>query len=80
MKQINTTCSECGGQMEDGSIVDFRRSVAAAGEWARGAVEVSTWTGAIKNPERFVISAYRCVDCGYIKLYARTPATGSSWS
>ncbi len=80
MKEIAITCTECGGAMEPGSVVDFRRNAAAAGEWVPGEVEASTWTGALKNTDRFLISAYRCADCGSLKLYARTPADGSRWS
>ena len=80
MKEMKTTCTECGGALEAGSLVDFRRGVAAASEWVPGDVEASTWTGAIKNAERYVVSAFRCADCGILKLYARTPATSSRWS
>ncbi len=74
----NPECTECGGAMTAGSVVDFRRNVAAAGEWVPGDVMTSGWTGAIKNTERYLMSAYRCADCGFLKLYAResAPAQG----
>jgi hypothetical protein len=78
-RDVNTACTECGGSMEDGSVVDFRRNMATAGEWVAGEVVASGWTGALKNAERFVIDAYRCVDCGSLKLYARTRSSSSAW-
>ena len=78
-REIKTECTECGGRMSAGSMVDYRRNVAAAGEWVPGEVTTSGWTGAIKNPERFVTSAYRCDACGFLKLYAREPAPNASW-
>ena len=74
-----TDCSDCGGAMEEGSVVDFRRNDAAPGEWVPGDVVSSAWTGSIKNAERFVMTAFRCGDCGMLKLYARKPASGSGW-
>jgi hypothetical protein len=67
-------CTECGGRMTAGSMVDYRRDAAATGEWVSGDVVSSAWTGSIKNKERFVTSAFRCEDCGFLKIYAREPA------
>ena len=78
-REVKTECRECGGTLEPGSVVDFRRNVAAAAEWVAGDVVTSAWTGSIKNAERFVMSAYRCADCGFIKLYARDPASTPGW-
>jgi predicted RNA-binding Zn-ribbon protein involved in translation (DUF1610 family) len=76
---VKSECSECGGRMAAGSVVDYRRNVAAAGEWVPGEVVASAWTGALRNEERFVLSAYRCEDCGFLKLYARDPAPAPGW-
>ena len=78
-RDVKPECTECGGRMTTGSMVDYRRNVAAAGEWVPGEVVASAWTGGIKNPDRFVTSAYRCEDCGYQKLYARDPAPEPGW-
>jgi hypothetical protein len=78
-RSVKGECTECGGQMVEGALVDYRRYEAAAGEWVAGDVVTSVWTGAIKNPERFIISAYRCEDCGLLKLYARELAQASAW-
>jgi predicted RNA-binding Zn-ribbon protein involved in translation (DUF1610 family) len=73
-REVKPECTECGGRMTAGSMVDYRRNVAATGEWVPGEVMTSGWTGAIKNPDRFVTSAWRCEDCGFLKLYARESA------
>jgi hypothetical protein len=78
-RDVNAECTECGGRMSAGSMVDYRRNIAAPGEWVPGEVTISAWTGAIKNPERFATVAWRCDDCGFLKLYARDPAETSSW-
>jgi hypothetical protein len=79
-RNVNADCADCGGAMEEGSVVDFRRNNAAAGEWVAGDVMSSAWTGSIRNDERFVMTAYRCGECGLLKMYARKPATGSKWT
>ena len=78
-RDVKTECTECGGRMVEGSVVDFRRNIAAAGEWVPGDVVVSGWTGQIKNEERFVMTAYRCAGCGFLKLFAREPAPAAGW-
>lgn len=78
-RDVKSECTECGGRMSAGSLVDYRRNVAAAGEWVPGEVTTSGWTGAIRNPERFVTAAYRCEECGFLKLYAREPAPAPGW-
>ena len=78
-RDVKLHCTECGGRMTIGSMVDYRRNVAATGEWVPGEVVASAWTGAIKNPERFAMTAYRCEDCGFLKVYARDVAPGPGW-
>ena len=78
-RSVKSECTECGGRMTAGSVVDFRRNVAAAGEWVPGEVMTSGWTGQIENESRFVMSAYRCDECGFLKLYAREPAPKPGW-
>ena len=78
-RDVKTECTECGGRMQAGSMVDYRRNVAAGSEWVAGEVATSAWTGAIKNPERFATVAYRCDDCGFLKLFAREAAPAPGW-
>jgi hypothetical protein len=63
--------------MTEGAIVDFRRGGAAAGEWVPGQVESSVWTGSLRNATRLEVTAFRGEDCGYLKMFARKPATAS---
>ena len=73
-RDVKAECTECGGRMTAGAMVDFRRNKAATGEWVPGELVTSAWTGAIQNAERLVTQAYRCEDCGFLKLYARERA------
>jgi predicted nucleic-acid-binding Zn-ribbon protein len=73
-----TRCPECGGQMTEGRVVDYRRDSARASEWVEGEVQTSIWTGNIKNDTRFEVAAHRCEKCGYLKFYADRPAAPDS--
>lgn len=37
------------------------------------------WTGGTKNEERFVMTAYRCADRGFLEVYAREQAPKAGW-
>jgi hypothetical protein len=69
----NKFCPECNGNMVEGTMADYRHSTVAPEEWINGQPEVS-WTGAVKNEERFQVTAYRCTRCGFLKMYANKPA------
>jgi RNase P subunit RPR2 len=66
-------CPECNGNMVEGTMADYRHSTVAPEEWIKGPPEVS-WTGTVKNEERFQVTAYRCTRCGFLKMYADKPA------
>ncbi len=68
-------CPDCGGQMAEGRVIDYRRDSAHPSEWVEGTVKTSIWTGSVKNEERYEIVAHRCDKCGYLKFYAEKPAT-----
>ena len=67
-------CPKCDGEMELGHVRDrmnWRTSRPA--EWIAGAPEVN-WAGSLKVTEkrRYVLASARCVDCGYVELYAKS--------
>ncbi|MEC9091382.1 MAG: hypothetical protein VX438_01665 [Planctomycetota bacterium] len=70
------TCSDCGTTMESGFIPDFGTGIRQM-VWHQGTPEARNFlglnTGTIKvAPEEFVpLTAYRCVNCGSLKLYAQ---------
>jgi hypothetical protein len=76
---IKAECTECGGRMVAGQMVDQRYYNAGSGEWVAGVVEVGKWTGEVKNAERYTVAAYRCDDCGFLKLYAREVTPERGW-
>jgi len=61
-------CSECGGEMEKGAVLDFGRT-ALRQRWLRNFR--FGWLG-IKTDwaECRLVDAYRCKSCGYLKFYA----------
>jgi hypothetical protein len=68
----NIVCSECGGKMEMGIIVDRANLYAAidASYWMKGINERSWFGLKIYAKEKHYISALRCETCGFLKLYA----------
>lgn len=61
--------------MVEGTVADYRRNSLQPGEWVEGRPKASIWSGRVKNEERFQVTAYRCTNCGYLKLYANELAT-----
>lgn len=80
--QSKDKCSECGGAME----VGFLPEVAPSGSPGRTMTGLTAWYGGEWVPETFLgfktggtkidwndaepVAAYRCSQCGFIKLYA----------
>ena len=69
----NLVCSECGGKMEMGIIVDVGHGSQPydASYWMEGAIERG-WFGGLKTNKKrkHYISAFRCEHCGFLKLFA----------
>ena len=71
------TCAGCGGEMEEGFIID-RGHYGAPGEqkWVEGEPERSIWTGIKTGGRRnFKVMSYRCERCGRLESYARESAS-----
>ena len=63
-------CSECGGAMEEGFILDKSYGASLISRWLKGHPE-SGWQGAkTKGKECRSIETWRCVECGLLKSYA----------
>ena len=72
MKTMNLTCSECGGGMTEGFLLDETHGGRQVLRWVEGSPEKSMWVGLkLKNKEVVHVMTYRCTDCGYLKSYAR---------
>lgn len=64
-------CTECGGEMELGFILDKGYGEIRASRWLKGAPESSFWQGTkTKGKECRLVESYRCVGCGLLKSYA----------
>jgi hypothetical protein len=73
----NTTCSECGGTMQRGFMVETGHGNRPhdASYWLEGKPEKSFWFGLkTEGKQAFYITAYRCENCGFLKFYA-SPAS-----
>ena len=63
-------CSDCGGAMQEGFIVDFApltRRVQSV--WVEGPPEKDFYGVSLDKPN-YYIKAYRCEKCEVLKLYA----------
>ena len=71
----NLVCSECGGKMEIGIVVDRghgNRPIDAS-YWMEGTDhKAGFWIGTINTEgrEKYYINALRCENCGFLKFYA----------
>lgn len=73
-------CADCGGVLEEGFVPDFQLGGATAPVWISGKPRGSVWTGVkVSSYPRLEVRAWRCADCGVLKLYAHRKqwATGS---
>jgi hypothetical protein len=68
-------CPDCAGEMVAGTLMDYRRGTVEPSEWVEGGLSTSVWTGRVRNEKRYEVTAFRCAQCGLLKLYAATPAT-----
>jgi hypothetical protein len=78
------TCPECRGAMEEGFIPDQGFGQIFHSCWHRGVPERLKLFGSLdlgmnlERTKQIKITAWRCNDCGYLKLYAPTPAPDTS--
>lgn len=67
----STECPECGGSMYEGFVCDESYSTVKPSEWVEGRPQSSIWTGTrLRGKARYPIASFRCIQCGYVKLYA----------
>jgi ribosomal protein L37E len=66
------TCLRCGGEMEEGFVLDEGQSGNRFGHWVSGPPEKSVWTGVkLRGRRKLPLTAHRCTRCGAVDLYAR---------
>ena len=65
------TCLRCGGELEEGFLLDRTDSGYRQGEWVDGLPEKSVWTGLkLKGRRKIPLTTYRCVACGRLDFFA----------
>jgi hypothetical protein len=71
------TCPTCEVPMTEGYIPERGQRHHHFASWVEGAPE-PTWYGTAKvfDRERYLISAYRCPECGRLEIFANRPYTG----
>ncbi|MCH7638362.1 MAG: hypothetical protein IH855_02710 [Bacteroidetes bacterium] len=69
------TCLRCGGEMEEGFALDETYGEKKQGQWIQGEPKKSIWTGLkLSGRKKLPIAAYRCMECGFLDLFARDKA------
>jgi hypothetical protein len=65
------TCLRCGGELEEGFLLDETHGTYKTTRWVEGAPERSVWTGLKLGKRRTLpLTVYRCTGCGALDLYA----------
>lgn len=73
------TCPECGGAMEGGFVASAGSDEVVASEWVGGPPERSWITGTrLRGKLRASLTALRCGECGFVKLYALAPEAAAA--
>ena len=73
---LDTTCPKCQGRMEEGWIMDSSGGAPVQTQWVQGGVERKPilWGTfdeiVLQGKTRKPLTAYRCVECGFVELYA----------
>ncbi|HYE95965.1 MAG TPA: PF20097 family protein [Rubricoccaceae bacterium] len=71
------TCLRCGAEMTEGFLLDEGQSTKNQAVWVDGPPEKSVWGGVKYSKRRKLpLTAYRCVACGFVDLYARENPEG----
>jgi hypothetical protein len=67
-------CLRCGGAMQQGYIVDRVSGWYDPTKWFEGELVIGKLGGIKKAKSKpFLVSTYRCVQCGYLESYAAKP-------
>lgn len=60
-------CPKCGGEFEEGVIVDKNYVVEQQQTWA-AKIRLAGWAG---KENEVKVKTYRCKNCGYLESYAK---------
>lgn len=74
------TCSDCGGALVRGFLLDQGHSARYVQRWIEGEPSGGFWTGLkLKGRDCRSVESWRCSSCGLLKSYARAPAKLPGW-
>jgi ribosomal protein L37E len=66
------TCLRCGGEMEEGFVLDETHGAYRLSRWVAGPPQKSAWTGVkLRGRRKLPLTAHRCLRCGAVDLYAK---------
>jgi hypothetical protein len=72
MQPDRTRCTECGGEMELGFILDYTYGGILPQKWAKDAPKKSWWGGIkVNQADCRTVETTRCMACGFLKSYAK---------
>lgn len=72
MQPDRTRCTECGGEMELGFLLDTTRGGILPQRWSKNFPEGTWWGGVkVKWDQCRIVKTDRCKACGYLKSYAK---------
>ena len=79
MSDFSLKCPKCENEMEEGFSPDFNYGEIRQTTWQKGAAEEEAMLGMalpkggmhLGFQNLLKISAYRCVNCGYLEFYAK---------
>ena len=66
-----TSCSRCGGSVEQGFVLDESYAQRKPSKWIEGEPEYWMWNLKVRGKRQIEIASYRCTQCGYLESYAR---------
>jgi hypothetical protein len=64
-------CSKCGGEMQEGLVVDLNYAGILQSMWVEDPAGQSVGSGATNGKRKVKTKTYRCSGCGYLDSYAK---------
>jgi hypothetical protein len=73
MGEERNNCPKCTGEMREGFTLEIGSYDSNSQEtWVEGKPEYEFWSGLkTSGRERYAITSYRCVKCGFLEQYAQ---------
>ena len=75
MREINTICPKCSGEMTEGFTLEIGAYDSSSQEtWIEGKPEYEFWQGLkTSGKNRYAVTSLRCSKCGFLEQYAINP-------